>query len=446
MNDSLRIGINAQLTLDDGSGGVAVATAELIAALGRLNLDDGHGEEYIIIGSGSNSEWLEPFIKGAQRIVDISSSAQRNPRRFKSLRRVLRPVRSSLTRWHDNAVTALPPAIGNRLPPSGMRRSLSRTQAALLNLECDVMHFPSQDFIQHSVPCVYNPHDLQHLHYPQFFTPAIIKWRESVYRAGCKYSETIAVGSQWIKQDLINHYAIKPDKIQVIPWSAPTRPDVRPTGENLTAVREKYDLTAPFALYPAVTWQHKNHLRLIESVARLRATKGIVLPIVCTGHHTEFYKFIKRHLKEYDVERQIHFPGHVSAHELRALYRMAQFVVIPTLFEAASGPLFEAWRELTPVTCAAVTSLPEQAAAAALLFDPFSVESITAALHKMSSDVRLREELVERGTRRLGDFSWARTARAYRAVYKQAAGRRLSDDERRLLNWDWMREPQRLEV
>jgi hypothetical protein len=55
----------------------------------------------------------------------------------------------------------------------------------------------------------------------------------------------------------------------------------------------------------------------------------------------------------------------------------------------------------------------------------------------------LRRELRDLGFRRLQDFDPERTARAYRAVYRRAAGLRLSEEDRRLLNWDWMRYPER---
>ena len=84
---------------------------------------------------------------------------------------------------------------------------------------------------------------------------------------------------------------------------------------------------------------------------------------------------------------------------------------------------------------------------AALLFDPFDHVAIADALHRLYTDGPLRELLKTRGTRRLGDFDWARTARAYRAVYRRTAGQRLSLEDEELLNWDWMREPRtRLEA
>jgi hypothetical protein len=44
--------------------------------------------------------------------------------------------------------------------------------------------------------------------------------------------------------------------------------------------------------------------------------------------------------------------------------------------------------------------------------------------------------LRRRGARRLEDFSLERTAKAYRAVYRRAAGRALDEEDRRLLNQD----------
>ena len=52
--------------------------------------------------------------------------------------------------------------------------------------------------------------------------------------------------------------------------------------------------------------------------------------------------------------------------------------------------------------------------------------------------VKQDQELRKRGYRRLKDFDWQRTARAYRAVYRRAAGHSLTEEDRRLLAWNWM--------
>jgi glycosyltransferase involved in cell wall biosynthesis len=101
--------------------------------------------------------------------------------------------------------------------------------------------------------------------------------------------------------------------------------------------------------------------------------------------------------------------------------------------------MFEAWQEGAPVACAHVTSLPEQAGDAALLFDPLSITDIAHALARMATDSALREDLRRRGKARLAEFTWERTARAYRALYRRIGGSALTEEDRMLLSSDWMR-------
>ena len=311
------------------------------------------------------------------------------------------------------------------------------------SLGCDVIHFPCQSFILCALPMVYNPHDLQHLHYPQFFKPEDLAFRETTYPAGCHFAHTVVVASQWGKQDIIRHYHVDSEKIQVIPWAPATQVYPDPKFNTLDEIRAKYRLDIPFAFYPSMTWAHKNHVCLLEALALLRDRKGLKINLVCTGYKQSFWTNIQKRIFELKLQDQVKFLGMVPPEALRTLYKLAQFVVIPTLFEAASGPLFEAWQESTPATCSNVTSFPEQAGEAALLFDPFSTENIAEAVEKMATDSGLREKLRQNGIRRLKDFSWERTAKAYRAIYRRAAQRPLTDEDRWLLSWDWMKEPQK---
>jgi glycosyltransferase involved in cell wall biosynthesis len=202
----------------------------------------------------------------------------------------------------------------------------------------------------------------------------------------------------------------------------------------MDAVARRYGITGPFGLYPAMTWSHKNHVRLLEGLAQLKARTGACPRLVCTGKQTDYWPVIQNKMKDLGLTGQVAFTGLISHDELRALYRLAQFVIIPTLFEAASAPLFEAWQERVPVACANITSLPEQAGQGALLFDPYAVPAIAAALQSMSTDDALRRTLVEEGTRRLAAFSWERTARAYRALYRRVAGRPLTEADQAALH------------
>jgi glycosyltransferase involved in cell wall biosynthesis len=250
----------------------------------------------------------------------------------------------------------------------------------------------------------------------------------------------VVAGSNWVKRDIVEQYGIHPDKVQIIPWAAPTQIHREPDESLLIEVAAKYALKKPYFYYPAMTWPHKNHLRLIEAFSRMIRKTATEIELVCSGSQKmKFWPTIESRVRELGLESRIRFLGMVPHEDLRPLYRGATAVIVPTLFEAASGPVFEAWTDSVPVACSNVTSLPEQVADAALVFNPYSVDAILDAMIRLERDGALRDRLVAAGRRRLSDFDWTKTAKAYRAVYRKIARKELSEEDRHLLSWDWMR-------
>lgn len=438
MRERLKVAINAQLKPDGGAGGIVTALRAL-AALACL--EDGP-EEYVFIGPHDSPEWLSTMLPPGRTVVRGPAPVEWGVDRLEPLKRALGPLRPA-ARGIRRFLNTTVPTVG----PGAARLAASKTLQPrpqgnfYERLGCDVIHFPFQSYEPCGLPSVYNPHDLQHLHHPEFFSPAEISWREGHYPSACRAAQTMVVASEFVRRDVVERYGIEPRKVQVIPWAPPPMPEL-PAAGRVSELRARYGLgDAPFALYPAMTWEHKNHVRLLEALALLRDREGLELRFVFTGYKTDFWPRVERRMSELALGGQARFLGMVTREELSVLYRAALFVFIPTLFEAASAPLFEAWQHGAPAACSSVTSLPEQAAGAALLFDPLDVAGMARALARMFTDEGLREELRRRGARRLGDFSLERTAKAYRAVYRRAAGLTLGEEDRQLLGWDWTRRP-----
>lgn len=428
---NLNIAINAQMLSNRALGGVETVLLGLINNLGKLT--DGSEEYKIIISDKQHYQWLAPYLGKNQTVVLGPQAVKAKKSIIKDL---LKPVKKILR--------PLKPFINSKAVASGWPQ-VPMSNGFYESLGCQVLHLPSQDYILSSLPTIFNPHDLQHLHYPSFFQPLTIAYRETVFPLACRCSNTVVVGSEWIKQDVIKQYNVSPDKVQVIPVASPT--EVVPSSKCPEAemIRKKYNLIEPFALYPATTWEHKNHIRLLRAIALLRDQKKYKLNLICSGDTVHFWAQVREVLVKLKLEDQVKFIGKIPFDELKSLYRLAQFVIIPTLFEAASAPLFEGWQEGVAVACSNVTSLPCQAKNAALLFNPFSIEEIADVLALMSQDEQLRKQLIIRGNERLKDFNWQRTAKAYRAVYRRASGVSLTQEDRFLLSWDWMMEERCLE-
>lgn len=424
----LRIGINAQV--DHEAGGIQTVLREL-AALAQLE----GPEEFIFISPWDGLERLRELLGPQAQIVSgPAPEVDTRPSKAELFKQALGPFR---TVARDLKRSILPGG------PHVQTATASPSQTFYESIGCDVIHFPFQWYEHCDIPTVYNPHDLQHRSFSEFFTPSEYDWREATFSKACASSQAVVVASEAVKTDLLQAYDLSPEKIQVIPWAPPPRLQEIPGREESQAfLADEYGLhDQPFVLYPAMTWEHKNHLRLLEALALLRDNNRLTVRLVCTGARKDFWPVIERRITDLNLNNQVNFLGMVSYETLSKLYRSAQFVVIPTLFEAASAPLFEAWQHEAPVACSAVTSLPEQAADAALLFDPLSIREIADAVALLSKCPDLRDDLKRRGTRRLDDFSLEHTVKSYRAVYRRAAGSCLNEEDRWLLTGDWWQPP-----
>jgi glycosyltransferase involved in cell wall biosynthesis len=400
-------------------GGVAGVMAGLVHGLSRL--EDGD-ERYLLLTPADGAPWLEPHVGGAVSFVR-STEPRRGPGRGAPLkRRVARLVPGARRFWR--ATTGL-----RAVRPGNLPRSDGTVEAA----KADVVHFVAQSAFLTDVPNIYQPHDLQHIHLPEHFTRFERRIRDVEYRAFCENATTVAVTSTWVRDDVIRHFGLPPEKVAVVPWAPPTLAYESLDASELERVRSRLRLPPRFLLYPARAWPHKNHLTLFRALARLRDESSLRVQLVCTGGSSSYAAELLRHRRRLGLDEQILWLGFVTPTELRALFDLCDGVVLPTLFEAASGPMWEAFLAGAPVACSAVTSLPAQAGDAALLFDPRDEVDVATAVRRIWSDEALRVQLAARGRARVELFTWERTAKMFRAHYRRIAGRRLDADDAALL-------------
>ena len=107
--------------------------------------------------------------------------------------------------------------------------------------------------------------------------------------------------------------------------------------------------------------------------------------------------------------------------DLAALLSGAYGFVLPSWYEGFGLPVQEAMACGTPVICSRVSSLPEVAGDAALLFDPASQEALESAMRRLWNEPALREELRRRGHVQAARFTWEACALTVMAALESAA-------------------------
>ena len=411
---SLRVCIDARL-VPGTAGGVEQFIVGL--AQGLSELTDGDETYYFLTYEGAD-DWIRPHLRGGCRTL-YGPKKPVETQGMSLLRRYAAPVFS----------------LWKKIYPVSERWNIRMlwTDGTIENANIDVMHQTIPYAFLTKVPCLYQPHDLQHLNLPKNFTLSQRLIREVIFRTLCRQARRVAVVSSWVKENVIEHYKLNENKVCVVPYAPVMNPG--PTNPlNLEALRLKFSLPDRFAFYPAQTWVHKNHIRLLEAIAILRDRYNLIVPFISSGRRFEaYFPQIEAKIKELHLEDQVRFLGFVSLEELQFIYSASSCVVIPTLSEAGSFPLWEAFLAGVPAACSNVTSLPAQAGDAALIFDPYRSEEIAEALRRLWTDAPLRQTLVERGHQNVNRFSWNRTARRFRAHYRQLGGRALTTDDCDLL-------------
>lgn len=369
-------------------------------------------------------EWSYAFVTRPDHAQWLSSSLGANQRIA-----VRTPQVDDAPSWKQ--------ALGPLRAPAGrlLRRTMRLTGRAVLeqgpevapasdgffeSLGADLVHFPYVAHYQRtSLPTVLTIHDLQHRHFPEFFSDALLEWRDAAYPAAMAHATIVAADSTAVKRDIVRQYGVPEAKIFVAPLASPLAVHARPGREACAAVRVRFALPERFALYPALTYGHKNHIRLIEAVAELRA-QGREATVVCPGRQTLHWPEIAAAVRRHGVEDLVRFPGFVTTGELLALYRLARGLVFPSLFEGAGLPVLEALGQELPVACSDIPPLREYAGDAALFFDPADAGAIARALWGLLTDDDLCRSLVVRGAQQAEAFTAARMATTHQQLYRLA--------------------------
>lgn len=379
-------------------------------------------ERYSFLAYQDSTDWLRPFVSGPCSIVEVPA-----------------PQDAPLS-WRGRLARALPggAALKRRMakPAPDVTATvvpLPVSDGTAERLGAQAIHFLTQNGFKTQIPSIYHPHDLQHRHLPEFFTAADRAQRDSWWGQLCDQAAIVSVTTKWGKADLVEQYGIDPDKIAVVHLAPAVTAYGSPTEEQCQAARRRFGLPSEFALYPAQTWPHKNHIRLIRALSLLR-DEGLDVSLVCTGTMNDHYGEIEAAVKEAGLEGRVRFLGFIESSDLQALYGTARCLIMPTLFEAAGGfgPIAEAFQSGLPVACSTATSLPEQVGDAAVTFDPYDVGAIAAALRSLWEDKELRQELAEKGRANVARYSWEKTAKIFRAYHRRLAGLDVSDEDRAL--------------
>ena len=232
----------------------------------------------------------------------------------------------------------------------------------------EVVHFGWPVTFPTLIPYVYEPQDLQHCPYPRVLFSGELAVAAAYVSRRLRRS-AVRLRTWWTKHDIMKQFGIKSERIAVVPrTSVNASVAVSPAREAEVARELHFEET--LGVYSAMTFPHKNHMRLLEAIRRLRDENGIKVQLICTGRMVEPLRSqILAFLVKHNLQDQNQMLGPVSDEVLTVLLNRATAVVFPSLFEGLSQSLLEAMSKGVAVIAAKQSSIPETVGGGGLFFD-----------------------------------------------------------------------------
>lgn len=286
--------------------------------------------------------------------------------------------------------------------------------------ESDVVYTPTvvlQSF-ESRKPAVLSMHDIQHVHYPEFFSWQRRLSRKITYGLSARHASYFQASSQFIKHDLLAHFSeITAEQIEVIPEGV--KVSEFSTRDGSDAHLEEYCLPERFLFCPAQLWPHKNHLTILKALKKIEDDHGLKVPLVLTGAKytaaPQIFDFIAERSMNY-----VQYLGKVPFATLVALYQKAAFLITAVLYESSSLPILEAAAAGTPIIASRTPPNEEIGRTLQLnLFEPLDAEDLAHLIVSLWKDGKATASQSAYNREHVDHYSWENAARKYMQLFER---------------------------
>lgn len=281
----------------------------------------------------------------------------------------------------------------------------------LAKIKPDVFISPDNHLsLRTKIPTIYVQHDLAYLHCSDGVSKSALAFYRHFTPKYLKRADQIVAVSEYTKKDIIHQFSIDSDKISVVYNACDEK--FQPVSEDeKSQVRELYTDGEEYFLYVGSIHPRKNVARLIEAFGEFKKETGASHKLVLLGRMAWKTSQEQKVLASSPYKDDIVLLGYKPSTEIARIVASAFALTYVSIFEGFGIPILEAFYCDTPVITSNVSSMPEVAGDAAVLVDPFSIESIANGMVFLLKNPKERHAMIERAKSQRKKFSWENSAK-----------------------------------
>ena len=257
-----------------------------------------------------------------------------------------------------------------------------------------------------SIPVI---HDINFAHFPKDLPYSSRLYYNYFFPKYAKKAERIVTVSEYSKQDIASTYHIDKEKIDVV-YNGSNAIYKPISDEKKVKIKNEYTNGSDYFIFIGSIHPRKNVSRMLLAFDKFRELSPKSYKLIIIGSHFFKNQEMKNIFNSMNHKKEVLFYGHQSPENIKELLGAARALILASKFEGFGIPVLEAMYCNVPSIISESTSLPEVGGNAALYVDPFSVDSISNSLLKITNDDKLRNQLIENGKIQRKNFSWDKTA------------------------------------
>jgi glycosyltransferase involved in cell wall biosynthesis len=256
-------------------------------------------------------------------------------------------------------------------------------------------------------------HDLAFLRHPHAYSTSERAYLRLTTRWAVQRCRLLIAVSESTKADLVSAYGVRADRIRVVPLGA-SPPALAPAPASRLA---ELGLNGNFVLQVGRIEARKNQAAALAAVERL-----VGVTLVVAGPERDAALAAKLR-----ASPRCRVLGRVDQATLELLYKQANAIVVPSLYEGFGLPVLEAMARGKVVVAAKSSSLPEVGGDAALyVHDASDPEQLAKVLEVALGDQKLRTSLGRAARARARKYTWEKTASGVGNVIRELVSSGIS--------------------
>jgi len=304
---------------------------------------------------------------------------------------------------------------GGEIPPVNL-------QPVCRRLRLDAAYFLTPAFARIDLPFIFTLWDLGHRTIPEFPEVSTARgdaWmqREALCRCMLGQASFVLVGNNAGAAEACHFFGLNREKVVALPFP---NPDFSEVEEAVPA----WMPTRPFFIYPAQFWPHKNHVTLLQAIARLAGSGRTAPDLVFVGADKGNLPHVKSMAAALQLEKKVHFGGFVSRGELKTLYQRAVGLVFPSLLGPNNLPPQEAAVLGCPMILSDLAGHREQLGEGALYAPALDAAAWSEAMDQLASQPQLGRLLIEKAKIAVRDNTVEAYVKKLGCLFSQMSARR----------------------